>query len=181
MSYADAEFGSWRRLFGIHRQMFDNRLFQAGTWSTEYHPELAPGPARSASPRTRRSTCSPPMTSTRSCASTGWTTWPSNSLTSVSLRRRHDQHDVRGVDRAQRDGARLPRHHDPRRDSGRRRLGGLRRHGPALPDVLPRDPHGPRVRAGGARSEPLSSAAGPVGQARQDIAIRRCPSGTSVG
>ncbi|MEV4410808.1 isochorismatase family cysteine hydrolase [Catellatospora sp. NPDC049609] len=44
MSYTEHEYASWGRLTGIHRQMFDNRLFQAGTWAVEYHPELAPAP-----------------------------------------------------------------------------------------------------------------------------------------
>jgi nicotinamidase-related amidase len=44
MSYSDEEYASWGRLTGIHRAMFDNRLFEAGSWNTEFHPDLSPGP-----------------------------------------------------------------------------------------------------------------------------------------
>ncbi|GAA1370466.1 cysteine hydrolase family protein [Catellatospora chokoriensis] len=44
MSYSNEEYTRWGRLTGIHRAMFDNRLFEAGSWATEFHPELSPGP-----------------------------------------------------------------------------------------------------------------------------------------
>ncbi|MET8545645.1 isochorismatase family cysteine hydrolase [Kitasatospora sp. NPDC004799] len=43
-SFTDEDYTSWRHVSGIHRQMFDSRMFEAGTWHTEFHPELAPRP-----------------------------------------------------------------------------------------------------------------------------------------
>jgi nicotinamidase-related amidase len=43
-SFTDEDYSSWKHVSGIHRQMFDNRLFQADTWHTEFYPGLAPGP-----------------------------------------------------------------------------------------------------------------------------------------
>ncbi|MGW0084277.1 cysteine hydrolase family protein [Streptomyces sp. NPDC003393] len=40
----DEDYSSWKHVSGIHRQMFDNRLFEAGTWNTEFHEDLAPQP-----------------------------------------------------------------------------------------------------------------------------------------
>ncbi|CAM5408183.1 isochorismatase [Streptomyces spiroverticillatus] len=43
-AFTDEDYSTWRHVSGIHRQMFDNRMFEAGTWNTEFHPELAPEP-----------------------------------------------------------------------------------------------------------------------------------------
>lgn len=43
-AYTDADYSSWKHVSGIHRQMFDNRLFEAGTWNTQFHEDLAPQP-----------------------------------------------------------------------------------------------------------------------------------------
>ncbi|MDT7845670.1 cysteine hydrolase family protein [Streptomyces justiciae] len=42
MSYTDEEYASWRHPTGLHRAMFENRLFEAGSWGAEFHPELSP-------------------------------------------------------------------------------------------------------------------------------------------
>ncbi|WP_323377459.1 isochorismatase family cysteine hydrolase [Streptomyces sp. RB17] len=43
-AFTDEDYSSWKHVSGIHRQMFDNRMFRAGTWSTEFHEDLAPQP-----------------------------------------------------------------------------------------------------------------------------------------
>ncbi|MET8945646.1 isochorismatase family cysteine hydrolase [Streptomyces sp. NPDC004542] len=43
-SFTDEDYSTWRHISGIHQQMFDNRMFGAGTWNTEFHEELAPQP-----------------------------------------------------------------------------------------------------------------------------------------
>ncbi|MEU6602984.1 cysteine hydrolase family protein [Streptomyces flaveolus] len=43
-AFSDEDYSSWKHVSGIHRQMFDNRMFTAGTWSTEFHEDLAPQP-----------------------------------------------------------------------------------------------------------------------------------------
>ncbi|MET8981484.1 isochorismatase family cysteine hydrolase [Streptomyces sp. NPDC004539] len=43
-SFTDEDYTTWRHVSGIHRQMFDKRMFTAGTWNTEFHEELAPRP-----------------------------------------------------------------------------------------------------------------------------------------
>lgn len=43
-AFTDEDYSSWKHVSGIHRQMFDNRLFEAGTWNTEFHEDLAPQP-----------------------------------------------------------------------------------------------------------------------------------------
>jgi nicotinamidase-related amidase len=43
-SFTDEDYSSWKHVSGIHRQMFDNRLFRADTWNTEFYPDLAPRP-----------------------------------------------------------------------------------------------------------------------------------------
>ncbi|WP_433455326.1 cysteine hydrolase family protein [Streptomyces sp. CA-142005] len=43
-AFADEDYSSWKHVSGIHRQMFDSRLFEAGTWNTEFHKDLAPQP-----------------------------------------------------------------------------------------------------------------------------------------
>ncbi|MET8537455.1 isochorismatase family cysteine hydrolase [Streptomyces sp. NPDC005065] len=42
MSYTEEDYTSWKHLSGIHHEMFDNRLFEAGSWGADFHPELAP-------------------------------------------------------------------------------------------------------------------------------------------
>ncbi|MFI8008029.1 cysteine hydrolase family protein [Streptomyces sp. NPDC086010] len=44
MAYTDEEYASWKHPTGIHRAMFDNRVFEAGSWGAEFHPDLTPGP-----------------------------------------------------------------------------------------------------------------------------------------
>ncbi|MEI5098325.1 isochorismatase family cysteine hydrolase [Streptomyces sp. PmtG] len=43
-SFTEEDYTAWRHVSGIHRQMFDSRMFTAGTWNTEFHEELAPQP-----------------------------------------------------------------------------------------------------------------------------------------
>ncbi|WP_030169900.1 cysteine hydrolase family protein [Streptomyces sp. NRRL S-813] len=43
-AFTDEDYSSWKHVSGIHRQMFDNRLFEADTWNTEFHEDLAPQP-----------------------------------------------------------------------------------------------------------------------------------------
>ncbi|MFD5065195.1 cysteine hydrolase family protein [Streptomyces sp. NPDC058394] len=43
-AFTDEDYSTWRHVSGIHRQMFDSRMFEAGTWHTEFHEELAPQP-----------------------------------------------------------------------------------------------------------------------------------------
>ncbi|WP_225845783.1 cysteine hydrolase [Streptomyces sp. HPF1205] len=42
MSFTEEEYGNWRHPAGVHRMMFDNRMFEAGSWNAEFHPDLAP-------------------------------------------------------------------------------------------------------------------------------------------
>ncbi|MEU3445324.1 cysteine hydrolase [Streptomyces griseoincarnatus] len=44
MSYTDEEYENWKYKSGIHHMMFDNRMFEAGSWGAEFHPDLTPGP-----------------------------------------------------------------------------------------------------------------------------------------
>ncbi|MFI5606311.1 cysteine hydrolase family protein [Amycolatopsis sp. NPDC051903] len=43
-AFTDADYQSWKHVSGIHRQMFDKRLFEAGTWNAEFFAGLAPKP-----------------------------------------------------------------------------------------------------------------------------------------
>ncbi|WP_431964941.1 cysteine hydrolase family protein [Actinacidiphila sp. bgisy160] len=43
MSYTEEDYTSWKHLSGIHQEMFDNRMFEAGSWGADFHPELSPG------------------------------------------------------------------------------------------------------------------------------------------
>ncbi|MFE1521233.1 cysteine hydrolase family protein [[Kitasatospora] papulosa] len=43
-SFTDEDYSTWRHVSGIHRQMFDKRMFEAGTWHSEFYEELAPQP-----------------------------------------------------------------------------------------------------------------------------------------
>jgi nicotinamidase-related amidase len=44
MSYTEEDYTAWKHLSGIHHEMFDNRLFEAGSWNADFHPELSPNP-----------------------------------------------------------------------------------------------------------------------------------------
>ncbi|WP_433570259.1 cysteine hydrolase family protein [Streptomyces sp. CA-251247] len=44
MSYSDDEYSNWRHKSGIHQAMFENRLFEQGTWAVQFHPDFEPGP-----------------------------------------------------------------------------------------------------------------------------------------
>ncbi len=44
MSFTDEEYTNWKHRSGIHHMMFDNRMFEAGGWGAEFHPDLTPGP-----------------------------------------------------------------------------------------------------------------------------------------
>ncbi|PNV31928.1 cysteine hydrolase [Streptomyces sp. DH-12] len=44
MSYTEEEYDNWKHRSGIHHMMFDNRMFEAGSWGAEFHPDLRPGP-----------------------------------------------------------------------------------------------------------------------------------------
>jgi nicotinamidase-related amidase len=41
-AFTDEDYSSWKHVSGIHRQMFDNRLFEADTWNTEFYKDLVP-------------------------------------------------------------------------------------------------------------------------------------------
>ncbi|MFD9071644.1 isochorismatase family cysteine hydrolase [Streptomyces lasiicapitis] len=43
-AFTDEDYSTWRHVSGIHRQMFDKRMFAADTWHTEFHEEFAPQP-----------------------------------------------------------------------------------------------------------------------------------------
>jgi nicotinamidase-related amidase len=42
MSYTEEDYTSWTHLSGIHREMYENRMFEAGSWGAAFHPELSP-------------------------------------------------------------------------------------------------------------------------------------------
>lgn len=42
MSYTEEDYTSWKHVSGIHHEMFDNRLFEAGSWAADFYPELSP-------------------------------------------------------------------------------------------------------------------------------------------
>jgi nicotinamidase-related amidase len=42
MSYTEHDYTTWKHVSGIHRAMFDNREFAAGSWNADFHPELTP-------------------------------------------------------------------------------------------------------------------------------------------
>lgn len=44
MSYTESDYTTWKHLSGIHREMYDDRMFEAGSWGAEFHPELSPHP-----------------------------------------------------------------------------------------------------------------------------------------
>lgn len=42
MAYTEQDFTTWKHLTGIHKAMYENRMFEAGSWGADYHPELRP-------------------------------------------------------------------------------------------------------------------------------------------
>jgi nicotinamidase-related amidase len=44
MSYTETDFTTWRHLSGIHREMYGKRMFEAGSWGADFHPQLGPRP-----------------------------------------------------------------------------------------------------------------------------------------
>ncbi|SEF17354.1 cysteine hydrolase family protein [Streptomyces sp. Ag109_O5-10] len=42
MSYTESDYTTWKHISGVHHEMFDNRLFVAGSWGADFHPDLAP-------------------------------------------------------------------------------------------------------------------------------------------
>jgi nicotinamidase-related amidase len=42
MSYTEEDFTTWKHLSGIHKEMYDNRMFEAGSWGADFHPQLSP-------------------------------------------------------------------------------------------------------------------------------------------
>jgi nicotinamidase-related amidase len=59
MSYTEEDYTSWKHLSGIHREMYDNRMFEAGSWGADFHPDLGPSLVRLLLRRTRASMYSP--------------------------------------------------------------------------------------------------------------------------
>jgi nicotinamidase-related amidase len=44
MSYTEEDFTTWKHLSGIHQEMYEKRLFEAGSWGADFHPQLGPRP-----------------------------------------------------------------------------------------------------------------------------------------
>jgi nicotinamidase-related amidase len=44
MAYSEEDYTTWKHLSGIHKVMYDQRMFQAGSWGADFHPELQPKP-----------------------------------------------------------------------------------------------------------------------------------------
>ena len=44
MSYTEEDFTTWKHLSGIHQEMYEKRMFEAGSWGADFHPRLAPRP-----------------------------------------------------------------------------------------------------------------------------------------
>ncbi|MEV0455787.1 cysteine hydrolase [Catellatospora methionotrophica] len=42
MSFTEEDYTSWQYICGIQAEMYDNRLFEAGTWNADFHPDLSP-------------------------------------------------------------------------------------------------------------------------------------------
>ncbi|MFD8077841.1 cysteine hydrolase family protein [Streptomyces sp. NPDC059718] len=43
-AFTREDYATWKHVSGMHREMFDNRLFEAGTWNTSFYEDLAPQP-----------------------------------------------------------------------------------------------------------------------------------------
>ncbi len=44
MGYTDEDYKNWKYLSGIHKVMYDNRMFEKGTWGADWHPDLKAQP-----------------------------------------------------------------------------------------------------------------------------------------
>jgi nicotinamidase-related amidase len=44
MSYTEEDFTTWKHLSGIHQEMYEKRMFEAGSWGADFHPLLGPHP-----------------------------------------------------------------------------------------------------------------------------------------
>jgi nicotinamidase-related amidase len=44
MSYTEEDFTTWKHLSGIHLEMYEKRMFEAGSWGADFHPRLGPRP-----------------------------------------------------------------------------------------------------------------------------------------
>ena len=44
MAYSEEDYTTWKHLTGIHKKMYENRMFEAGSWGADFHPELKPNP-----------------------------------------------------------------------------------------------------------------------------------------
>ena len=42
MSYTEEDFTTWKHLSGIHKAMYEHRMFEAGSWGADFHPEIRP-------------------------------------------------------------------------------------------------------------------------------------------
>lgn len=42
MAYTEEDFTTWKHLSGIHKAMYDERMFEAGSWGADFHPDLGP-------------------------------------------------------------------------------------------------------------------------------------------
>lgn len=42
MSYTDLDYNTWQYPSGIHKKMFEKRMFEAGSWGADWLPQLAP-------------------------------------------------------------------------------------------------------------------------------------------
>lgn len=42
MSYTGEDFTTWKHLSGIHKAMYEERMFEAGSWGADFHPEIRP-------------------------------------------------------------------------------------------------------------------------------------------
>ncbi|WP_246040884.1 cysteine hydrolase family protein [Streptomyces cadmiisoli] len=42
MSYTEEDYTTWKHPAGIHQVMFENRMFQEGSWGAEFHADLSP-------------------------------------------------------------------------------------------------------------------------------------------
>lgn len=43
MSFTEEDYTSWQYICGIQEEMYDNRLFEAGTWNADFHPDRQGG------------------------------------------------------------------------------------------------------------------------------------------
>ncbi|MFF7211739.1 cysteine hydrolase family protein [Streptomyces sp. NPDC008238] len=43
-AFTGEDYSTWKHVCGVHRAMFDRRMFEAGTWNTDFYEDLAPRP-----------------------------------------------------------------------------------------------------------------------------------------